>query len=159
VVQATFVEFVARLMSYLTEDTLPSAVTVGAPVTLPALSVQILDPAGNRVLGLSDTVERPTVRLATPGLYQLRTPGGARPLAVNVPSIESPLEPAADALLVRWQQGMETGPVPHSAAAAATVTAVDLAPYLLLMLFMLAMMEPLIANLGLRWGMRGQAAP
>lgn len=165
VVQPAFVEFVGNLLGYLAEDVLPVAAIVGEPVSFPALSVQLTDPEGNRVLGLSDTVERPTVTLSTPGLYELRTPGGTRPMAVNIPRGESDLSGASPALLTRWQNAMAgsddltttstTSSVASSIEKGATTAAesvVELAWWLLLGLLVIAVLEPLAANFG--WGNR-----
>jgi hypothetical protein len=175
VVQPAFVEFVGNLLGYLAEDVLPVSAVVGEPVTFPALSVQLTDPLGNRVLGLSDTVERPTVILSTPGLYEVRTPGGTRPMAVNVPDGESDLSPAPASLLARWADAMQgsnatggnqaasaqspatgtTTSTPTSTSTTATATAqslVELSWWLLLVLLAFAVLEPLASNLG--WGSR-----
>jgi hypothetical protein len=153
VIEPGFVQFVDRLLGYLAEDILPVAAVVGEPMVFPALAVQLFDPEGRRVLGLSDTVERPNVRLSVPGQYQVRTPGGTRPLAVNIPAAESDLEPAPDSILTRWQQSMGTSTTDAAVrqATATTnasqgMTIVELAPWLIGLVLILALLEPLIAN-------------
>ncbi len=161
VVQPAFVEFVDSLLGYLAEDVLPVAATVGEPIALPVLSVQLIGPDGERVLGLSDTVERPTVRLSGPGLYQLRTPGGLRALAVNVPAAESDLRPASAALLARWEDAANSGVRQVQELTSSPLAAVDfeLAPWLLALLLLLAVLEPLTANLGTWLGVLNRAEP
>ena len=81
VVRPAFVGVVANVLGYLAEDLLPGGALVGQAFAIPAQSVQLFDASGARVLGLADTVGRPTVSLTKPGLYQLRTPSRSRPLA------------------------------------------------------------------------------
>jgi hypothetical protein len=148
VVEPAFVTFVADALAYLAEDHLPGAATAGEPLSLPAASVQILDLQGRRKLGLNDTVGRPTVRLDEPGIYTVRTPNRQRQLAVNADSRESNPTPAAAALLNRWRQALPAAARADSAPVDAAVSqSVALAPWLLLALLVLAVGEPLAANL------------
>jgi len=154
VVRPAIVGFMANILGYLAEDLLPSEVLVGQPMSIPAQSVQIFSESGERVLGLADTVGRPTVSLARPGIYQLRTPSSSRLLAVNTDLAESDLSPAPADLLARWQGASQR----VSPAAAATPVETDLtlpdravyelplAPWLLALLALLIFMEPLFAN-------------
>jgi hypothetical protein len=161
VVQPAFVGLMANLVGYLAEDLLPAEALVGQPFAIPAQSVQLFDDNGERVLGLADTVGRPTVRLTEPGVYQLRTPSSSRRLAVNTDLAESDLTRAPDELLARWQTSAQGGrsvtggepgitatPANGSDAAAARHSwAVSLAPWLLVLLALLVFIESLTANL------------
>jgi hypothetical protein len=159
VVRPAFVGFMANLLGYLAEDLLPSEALVGQPFAIPAQSVQLFSEAGERVLGLADTVGRPTVSLATPGVYQLRTPSSSRLLAVNTDLAESDLAPAPADLLDRWQNTAEktasallsdeaAGSLPATPAAEPAETGHDypLAPWLLGLLALLVLAEPIFAN-------------
>jgi len=151
VAEPAFVTFVADALAYLAEDHLPGAAVAGEPLAVPAASLQIFDLAGRRRLGLDATVGRPTVRLDEPGIYTLRTPNRERLLAVNTDPRESEPAAATAALLARWRQALPAGLPEQPAAADATPPRpVALAPWLLLALLALALVEPLAANLGRR---------
>lgn len=148
VVEPAFVSFVADALAYLAEDHLPGAATAGEALSLPAASVQVFDLQGRRKLGLDDTVGRPTVRLDQPGIYTVRTPNRQRQLAVNTDPRESDLTPAPAALLDRWRQALPAAaPGGSTPAGAAVSRPVALAPWLLLALLLLAVVEPLAADL------------
>ncbi len=103
VVRPAFVGFMTNLLGYMAEDLLPVQALVGEAIALPTQSVQLFTDEGARVLGLADTVGRPTISLADPGVYQLQTPSSNRLLAVNSDVRESDLRRAAEDLLDRWQ--------------------------------------------------------
>ena len=167
VVRPAFVNLLANVLGYLAEDILPTEALAGEPFAIPAQSVQLFDEGGERVLGLADTVGRPTISLAEPGIYQLRTPSGIRRLAVNVPLAESNLAAIAPETLARWQQSAAVGAErPDSSTATSTADAssdeqlLPLAPWLLLALALLVFLEPLYANLIARQpAARGGGAP
>jgi hypothetical protein len=153
VVRPAFVGFMAKVLGYLAEDLLPAEALVGQDFAIPAQSVQLLDATGKRVLGLSDTVGRPTVSLRQPGVYQLRTPSRTRPLAVNTDVRESDLRRAPAELLARWQAAtVPTAATPASSTASQSseesTYIQPLAPWLLALLALLVLAEPLLANLG-----------
>ena len=154
VVRPAFVGFMAKLLGYLAEDLLPAEALVGEAFAIPAQSVQLFDATGRRVLGLADTVGRPTVSVAQPGVYQLRTPSRTRPLAVNTDIRESDLRRTPADLLARWQAATvhndtaseNSAAVPQSDGES-TYTQ-PLAPWLLALLALLVLAEPLLANSG-----------
>ena len=154
VVRPAFVSLLGNLLGYLAEDTLPAEALAGEPFAIPAQSVQLFTADGERVLGLGDTVGRPTVSLGTPGFYQLRTPARSRYLAVNVHPAESDLSVAPAGLIEEWQEsiGRKAPAVQDNEASTGEVDASDvqllsLAPWLLALLALLALLEPLYANL------------
>lgn len=154
VVRPAFVAFMANLLGYLAEDLLPGEALVGQAFAIPAQSVQLIDSSGARVLGLADTVGRPTVSIAIPGVYQLRTPSRSRPLAVNTDLRESDLRRAPQDLLARWQAATsQTNPVQETSVVTATTNEATheqpLAEWLLALLAILVLAEPLLANSGL----------
>lgn len=155
VVRPAFVGFIANLLGYLAEDLLPVQALVGEALALSAQSVQLFGADGARVLGLADTVGRPTVSLPQPGVYRLQTPSSNRPLAVNVDVRESDLRRADDDLLERWQAATANTSVGATAIAAAPAVGaaathtLALAPWLLALLALLSLLEPLLANTGL----------
>ncbi len=153
VVRPAFVSLMANVLGYLAEDILPTEAVAGEPFAIPAQSVQLFRDSGERVLGLADTVGRPTISLAEPGLYQLRTPARSRTLAVNVPLSESSLAPVDPERLAEWQRSAAAGASERPGTVTATAGDADaeerllpLAPWLLLALALLALLEPLYAN-------------
>ncbi|MGE0621481.1 MAG: hypothetical protein AB7I04_02565 [Pseudomonadales bacterium] len=106
-------------------------------------------------------MDRPTVTLAEPGVYQLRTPSSRRFLAVNVHPAESDLTRASDTVLGNWQQTAsatravaETRALLNDRAADAsappasqqTERELPLAPWLLALLAALVLIEAVYAN-------------
>lgn len=159
VVRPAFVDLIDNVLGYLAEDLLPEQAVVAQPFTIPAHSVQLFDAAGTRVLGLSNTVGRPTVRIAEPGIYQLRTPNRTRPLAVNTAILESDLRRAPDALLSRWQAATSrasgVSEVTEPTAQQRFASQIQpLGPWLLVLLLVLTLAEPLFANSGLWFKLR-----
>ncbi len=153
-VRPAFVSLLANLLSYLAEDTLPAEALVGEPFAIPAQSLQLFTADGERVLGLGETVGRPTVNLDRPGFYQLRTPARSRYLAVNVHPAESDLRLVPAELLAEWQASTgadrpatRDSTTDPEAGDASTVNLLPLAPWLLAVLALLALLEPLYANL------------
>jgi hypothetical protein len=147
VTRPAFVSFIAAALSYLAEDTLPAAAVAGQPLAIPAASAQLFDRSGNRLLSLDATVGHPIVRLHDPGIYTLRTPSQQRLLAVNADLRESDLGPSDPVLLERWQAASRAVPVqPTLAGAGSGEHRVPLAPWLLALLGLLAVLEPVTAN-------------
>lgn len=155
VISPAFIDFIVNTLSYLADDLLPVDVLVGQAFALPAQSIQLFDVSGKRVLGLGDTVGRPTVRIDEPGVYQLRTPGSTRLLAVNTDVRESDLSPAAQEVLQRWQSATATditsdiNSTPLETSDQGSVDErriVPLAYWLLVALLLLVIAEPLLAN-------------
>ena len=170
VVRPAFVRFVADALGYLGNDLGALRAVVGEPVRLPLASVQLFDADGARVLELGSTANRPTVRFPDAGFYSVRTPGRRALLAVNVDPRESDLRPADPAVLARWREtarGRETRSVRDPAAVATQAEEPSdwpLAPWLLGLLAVLLLAEPMVANLGgvfgdARGGSRTVATP
>jgi hypothetical protein len=149
-----FVSFLDAALAYLSEDLIPTHAIAGGLFRLPASNVQLLDPAGDNVLSLAESLGRSAVAVAVPGIYELRTAarqsgtGGRRFLAVNPDSAESDLEPVADELFERWRQAVEQAGSPNRTVADRQpgVTGLALAPWLLLALVGLVILEPMVAN-------------
>ena len=154
VVRPTFVRFVADALRYLGNDLGALEAVAGAPLHVPAASVQVFDADGARVLGLASTTDRPTVRLSEPGFYTVRTPGRSTLLAVNVDPRESDLRVADPALLARWQDAIgaeAAGSAPVVGPGAEPAVAERQQPpgiWLLALLALLLLVEPLVANVG-----------
>lgn len=148
VTRPAFVTLLTDALAYLAEDTLPDAAVAGQVLAIPARNVQFFDLQGNRMLALGDTVARASVRLARPGIFTMRTPTQTRLLAVNPELRESDLHPADAQLLARWSAAsralvQEDG---ERSPAEAGRASLPLAPWLLALLAVLAVVEPLAAN-------------
>ncbi|MDE0348517.1 MAG: BatA domain-containing protein [Gammaproteobacteria bacterium] len=154
VVRPAFVRFVADALRYLGNDLGALEAVAGAALYVPAASVQVFDADGARVLGLASTADRPTVRLAEPGFYTVRTPGRSTLLAVNVDPRESDLRAADPGLLARWEDAIGVEAVGSAPVAAAegergvTDRERPLGIWLLALLALLLVVEPLVANVG-----------
>jgi hypothetical protein len=68
-----------------------------------ASMVQVYDPAGDRVLSLSEAVTRNEVPLEKVGFYELRNPEGTELVAVNPDPRESNLRPVESDTLELWE--------------------------------------------------------
>ena len=153
VVRPAFVRLVSDALRYLGNDPGALQAVAGEAVSVPASSVQFFDADGARVLGLASTTRRPTVRFGEPGFYSAHTPGRRALVAVNVDRRESDLRPADPAVLARWQEaaGADPGDAPTSSSFARTGAGLrlqPLAPWLLGLLAVLLLVEPVFANLG-----------
>ena len=152
-VRPAFVRFVAAALRYLGNDPGTLQAVAEEAVSVPASSVQFFDADGARVLGLASTTRRPTVRFREPGFYSAHTPGRRALVAVNVDLRESDLRPTDPAVLARWQAaaGVDPGDAPTSSSSTqigAGPRLQPLAPWLLGLLAVLLLLEPVFANLG-----------
>ena len=155
VVRPAFVRLVGDALRYLGNDPGALQAVAGEAVSVPASSVQFFDADGARVLGLASTTGRPTVRFREPGFYSAHTPGRRALVAVNVDVRESDLRPTDPAVLARWQEAAGAVPAEAPTRSAFAGTGAEarlrpLAPWLLGLLALLLLVEPVCANLGSR---------
>ena len=151
VVRPAFVEFVAHALSYLAQDLGQLRLVSGEAFSIPASSAQLFDASGDRVLGLGSTGNRPVVRLTDVGFYELRTPGRRTRVAVNPDPRESDLTPTQADLLARWEEAtraLDRQRAPVERAESSQTQQWPLAPWLLILLAVLVLVEPVIANWG-----------
>jgi hypothetical protein len=151
VAEPAFVSFLNDTLAYLGEDLLPSAAMVGEPFAIPTRNVQIISATGERLLSLGQSLGRGAITLADPGFYELRTAGsaerGRRYLAVNPPAAEGDLAPMDSELVGRWTRTVSRPPEGFRSGSAVGVDEdLDLAPWLLVVLLALLLVEPLAAN-------------
>lgn len=111
-------------------------------------TVQVLDPAGESVLNLSDSVSREALALESVGFYEIR--GGSHPeiLAVNPDPRESNLRQVEEDTLELWRS---TGGSEPSQASAAGVAPPSAPPWriwrlLLALLLLAALLESFVGN-------------
>ncbi len=104
-----FVPFVAEAARYLTgADSARGEALLGSVLELgrrrgASSSVQVVDPSGERVLSLSDSVNREAVPLESLGFYEIRGGTQAELLGVNPDPRESNLRQIEEETLELWQ--------------------------------------------------------
>ena len=158
-VHPVFVGFVLEAAEYLSGRTgITSSYTVGdtLPLSLTGGSAgQVVDPDGQSVLSLADTARAQVIRLDKPGIYQVYTPEGETLVAVNVDPRESDLQAIASPVLTRWRDATRTDDRQAvTAPGQMQPRRVDLWPWLLLLLAMLAIAESALGNVHLTAKMR-----
>jgi len=153
-----FVNLVAVALEYLNEAMLPVEAIAGQRLMLPPGNTQIIAADGSRMLTLQQSQGLEPVSIATPGHFELRSTAGGqgrRYLAVNVSTLESALTSLPPAQLDRWQSALAG--IDSASPVAQTVDGrfdLPLAPWLLLVLLLVALLEPIVAN-----GIPFRAAP
>ena len=153
-VTSVYVPFVAEAVRYLTgAEAARGEALLGEVLELgrrrgSGATVQVLDPAGERVLTLSDSVSREAVPLQSIGYYEIRGSDRSELLAVNPDPRESNLRGVDQDTLELWQS---TGGAEAAQAAAAGLPPPEVPPWrvwrLVLALLLLAvLLESLIAD-------------
>lgn len=153
-VTSVYVPFVAEAVRYLTgAEAARGEALLGEVLELgrrrgSGATVQVLDPAGERVLTLSDSVSREAVPLESIGYYEIRGSDRSELLAVNADPRESNLRSVDRDTLELWQS---TGGAEAAQAAAAGLPPPEVPPWrvwrLVLALLLLAvLLESLIAD-------------
>lgn len=153
-VTSVYVPFVAETVRYLTgAEAARGEALLGEVLELgrrrgSGSAVQVLDPAGERVLNLSDSVSREAVPLDAVGYYEIRGSDRSELLAVNPDPRESNLRRVEPDTLELWQS---TGGAEVTQAAAAGMPPPSVPPWrvwrLVLALLLLAvLLESVIAD-------------
>ena len=153
-VTSVYVPFVAETVRYLTgAEAARGEALLGEVLELgrrrgSGSAVQVLDPAGERVLNLSDSVSREAVPLDAIGYYEIRGSDRSELLAVNPDPRESNLRRVEPDTLELWQS---TGGAEVAQAAAAGLPPPSVPPWrvwrLVLALLLLAvLLESVIAD-------------
>ena len=153
-VTSVYVPFVAETVRYLTgAEAARAEALLGEVLELGRRrggggAIQVLDPSGERVLTLSDSVSREAVPLESVGYYEIRSPDRSELLAVNPDPRESNLRRVEQDTLELWQS---TGGAEVAQAAAAGLPPPNVPPWrvwrLVLALLLLAvLLESLIAD-------------
>ena len=131
-----------------------SAVELRAGVQNQGVSAEVLDPDGNRVLSLEESASAPSAMLTKEGFYDVKTAAGRRLLvATHADRRESDLtvmEPETQELWSSTGGSVDTGKNPAKAGVNADSTPWSLAPYILVLLLLVALAESVIANRYLR---------
>ena len=149
-----FVPFVAEAATYLTgagsgrgEALLGSVLELGRRRGSSA-SVQVFDPAGSRILSLSDSLNREALRLDSLGFYEVRGAGRAELLGVNPDGRESDLRRIDEETLALWQS---TGRPTEGDAMAAGMPPPEVPPWrvwrlVLALLLAAVLLESVVGN-------------
>jgi hypothetical protein len=170
-----FVPFVQEAVKYL------GGGGVSQPVNLPVdsfvelrsgtqqkgVSAEVLDPDGQRVLSIEEAASAPNFAVSKEGFFDVKNAAGRRTLvATHADRRESDLTVMEKDTLDIWAT---TGSASEAAAAAAkgaakgglnsTSTPWSLAPYLLVLLLLVALAESVIANRYLRSSVRPDGPP
>jgi hypothetical protein len=147
------VPFIDRTARYLGRvETNPPAVLVGSFAELrdskeTGVSVDVLDPKGERVLSLDEATKAQNIQFTQAGFYDIRRPNGRNELvAVNADRLESDLTPAAQETLTLWQNTAN-----GASGAAGGPTQTDRKPlslwwYVMLVVLALAVAESFLGN-------------
>ena len=163
-VQPLFVGLMAQIARSLSgRGELPAQLPVAASLTLGqggAPAGQLIDPAGHPVLSLEQTHRTVTVRLTQTGFYEIYTPATEALVAVNPDPLESDLAPLSPVVLERWRTALAGTHSAVTAPSAADRTGraasqlpperVPLAPLLLGLLALTALVESLLGNRALQ---------
>lgn len=155
-VQPVFVPFVVELVRYLSgaaEDT--HQATVDGSLALAkrregGAAVQIVDPAGDRALSLSESVEQTDVTLDQVGFYEIQSARGVELVAVNPDPRESNFRPLEADTLALWQATGRGGDEMQTAGVG-TESPIKPPPlqiwrFLLLLLVVVVLVESVIGN-------------
>jgi len=102
-ISPVFVPFLHKLANYyLYYDRYPSTLNVGDNVKL-GQSVQLLDPAGESLLKLSESVGGSVHVVKQPGIYTILDQLGEHPVLVSAAALESDTRVAPDSAIAAWE--------------------------------------------------------
>ena len=155
-----FVGFLAETARYLSgEDFLQREQVIDSTLQLQTSggsSGQVYDPAGERLLSLSDTTENRSVQLRESGFYQVFTPEGERLIAVNPDVRESDITAMEVQTLQSWQSSVaaagrsNTSRAVDSGATDNRFAEIEIWRVILILLVMIVLAESLLGNRHLR---------
>ncbi|MDA0204820.1 MAG: BatA domain-containing protein [Acidobacteria bacterium] len=156
-VQPVFVPFVVELARYLSgaaEDTHQATVDTSLALAQRregGAAIQIVDPAGDRALSLSQSVEQTDVALDQLGFYEMQSARGVELIAVNPDPRESNFRPLESDTLTLWQATGRGGTEPTQTAGVGAESPIKPPPlkiwrFLLLLLVVVVLVESVIGN-------------
>ncbi|MBX2823079.1 MAG: VWA domain-containing protein [Gammaproteobacteria bacterium] len=160
-VSPVFVPFLHNLAHYyLFHDRYPTHLRIGENVKL-GQSVQLLDPAGDSLLKLSESVGGSTHVLSRPGIYTILDQLGEHPVIVTPDPLESDIRVAAATAVEAWQSVIvsgsevpstedDTATTPTAGGASNEAPLLSLTRWLLPLCLLLFVLEALFANYHLR---------
>ncbi len=152
-VQPVFVSFLTEASRYLAGETLlkrEQRVGGSLPLDQAAAAGQVIDPAGNNLLSLSDSQRARSVRLALQGFYEVVTATGSSLVAANAVPDESNLLPMNEDEIGNWRSTLDAQrqQVVQSVAgrAANNSSGLELWHWLLILMVIAVLAESLLGN-------------
>ncbi len=169
-VKPIYVPFVQETVKYLGGGGVnqPVNLPVGSYVELrtgtqKGVSAEVLDPDGKRVLSIEEAASAPNFAVLKEGFFDVKNAAGRRTLvAAHADRRESDLTVMDEQLQQIWASAgsaVETAKQGAENAISATTTPWSLAPYILVLLLIVALAESVIANRYLRSSIRPEETP
>jgi len=150
---ASFVPFIEQTARYLGRlDAGPSSVLVGAFEELrdskeKGSAVDVVDPKGERALGLEEATKAQNIQFTMAGFYDIRRPNGRNELvAVNSDRRESDLTPVNQGDLTLWQNTAQGASGGVDSTASGEQKPLSLWWYVMLGVLALSVAESLLGN-------------
>ena len=153
-VRPVFVSFMIEAARYLSgANEIARIYTAGASLPLGlagAASGQVVDPDGETVLSLADTMREQQIKLNKPGFYEVYTPGRETVVAANIDPRESDLTRIEQSVLDRWKDSTDGQPAADGATFEAEATeTIELWHWALLLLAAIVIGESILGNMHL----------
>jgi hypothetical protein len=152
-IHASFVPFIERTSRYLGRlDAGPASSMVGTFAELrdskeKGAAVDVVDPKGERALGLDEATKAQNIQFTMAGFYDIRRPNGRNELvAVNADRHESDLTPLTQESLTLWQNTATGVANAGGGAADESSKPVSLWWYVMIGVLLLAVAESLLGN-------------
>ena len=152
-IHASFVPFIEQTSRYLGRlDAGPASTMVGEFAELrdskeKGAAVDVLDPKGERALGLDEATKAQNIQFTMAGFYDIRRPNGRNELvAVNSDRHESDLTPVSEENLTLWQKTATGIANAGGGPAEDTNKPVSLWWYVMIVVLLLAVAESLLGN-------------
>ena len=152
--ESVFVAFIMQAVGFLGGDTTTALYrSTGEAMNIPA-GTQLIDPDGEPMRELSDISTRTSIKLETPGIYELRSSAGTQAVAVNSDSKESDITRIDSETLAKWQQIATNAPTETSTEETSNTSTRSFWMWLLPLLLLLALLESFYSHRHL-WIRRG----
>lgn len=150
-VQPVFVSLLTESARYLAGETLlkrEQRVGGSLPLDQAAAAGQVIDPAGNNLLSLSDSQRARSVSLDIQGFYEVVTAAGSSLVAANAVPEESDLLPMSDDELGNWRSTLKAqqANAVTTGSASAQPTGLELWHWLLILMVLAVLAESLLGN-------------
>ena len=102
--ESVFVAFIMQAVGFLGGDTTTALYRSTGEAMNVAAGTQLIDPDGEPMRELSEISKRASIKLETPGIYELRSSAGTQSVAVNSDTKESDITRIDSETLAKWQQ-------------------------------------------------------
>ena len=152
--ESVFVAFIMQAVGFLGGDTTTALYRSTGEAMNIAAGTQLIDPDGEPMRELSDISTRTSIKLETPGIYELRSSAGTQAVAVNSDSKESDITRIDSETLAKWQQIATNAPTETSTEETSNTSTRSFWMWLLPLLLLLALLESFYSHRHL-WIRRG----